>query len=147
MGQHVDRAGAGRELAARQSGRPSQVSRLVPEIGEIISATAEYDILTLPIYDRRPLSWWGRGRVTLLGDAAHPMLPSLGQGANAAIEDALVLAHALTHQTDPDSALRSYERRRLGRTTALVTRSRLLAGIRNTPTRPRSRAVTRSYGT
>ena len=100
-----------------------------PEIGEIISATAEYDILALPIYDRRPLSWWGRGRVTLLGDAAHPMLPSLGQGANAAIEDALVLAHALTLHTDPDSALRSYERRRLGRTTALVTRSRLLAGI------------------
>ena len=71
----------------------------------------------------------GSGRVTLLGDAAHPMLPSLGQGANAAIEDALVLAHALTLQTDPVSALRSYERRRLGRTTALVTRSRLLARI------------------
>jgi hypothetical protein len=100
-----------------------------PEISEIISATAECDILALPAQDRPPLPWWGRGRVTLLGDAAHSMLPSLGQGANAAIEDAVVLAHALAVHRDADTALRAYEQQRIGRTTALVEGSRLLGRV------------------
>jgi MMPL family len=57
------------------------------------------------------------------------MLPSLGQGANAAIEDAVVLAHALTFQSDPDAALRTYEQQRLCRTMALVEGSRSLARV------------------
>jgi 2-polyprenyl-6-methoxyphenol hydroxylase-like FAD-dependent oxidoreductase len=100
-----------------------------PEIGEIVAATTESDILALPAQDRPPLSRWGRGRVTLLGDAAHPMLPSLGQGANSAIEDAVVLAHAVATHGDPETALRTYERRRLRRTTALVDGSRALGRI------------------
>ncbi|QRY49236.1 FAD-dependent monooxygenase [Mycolicibacterium septicum] len=100
-----------------------------PQITDIISATAESDIITVPALDRPPLTRWGTGRVTLLGDAAHPMLPSLGQGANSAIEDAIVLAHALSVADDPRAGLRDYERRRLPRTTELVTGSQSLGRI------------------
>jgi salicylate hydroxylase len=69
------------------------------------------------LYDRAPSANWGRGPVTLLGDAAHPMLPFLAQGAAMAIEDALVLAAALARfADDPTRALRDYERQRQPRT-------------------------------
>ncbi len=59
---------------------------------------------------------WGNGRVTLLGDAAHPMLPYLAQGAAMAIEDAFVLAACLERNPDVPAALRTYEASRLPRT-------------------------------
>jgi salicylate hydroxylase len=69
------------------------------------------------LYDLEPLWPWGRGPVTLLGDAAHPMLPFLAQGAATAIEDAAVLANALAEQPDDLSeAMRHYERARRRRT-------------------------------
>jgi salicylate hydroxylase len=75
------------------------------------------------LYDLAPLRHWGEGPVTLLGDAAHPMLPFLAQGAAMAIEDAAVLANALARAPDdPAHALRRYERARRGRT-ARVQRS------------------------
>jgi salicylate hydroxylase len=66
------------------------------------------------LYDREPLPAWTKGRLTLLGDAAHPMLPHLGQGANQSIEDGMALATILARanrQTAP-AALRAYERLR-----------------------------------
>ena len=69
------------------------------------------------LYDRAPLAHWGKGPVTLLGDAAHPMLPYLAQGAAMAIEDAAVLAQRLADTPDdPSLAMRRYERQRRGRT-------------------------------
>jgi 2-polyprenyl-6-methoxyphenol hydroxylase-like FAD-dependent oxidoreductase len=69
------------------------------------------------LYDRDPLAHWGKGPVTLLGDAAHPMLPYLAQGAAMAIEDAAVLAQRLSETPDdPAPAMRLYERQRQGRT-------------------------------
>lgn len=70
------------------------------------------------LYDREPLQAWTRGRLTLLGDAAHPMLPHLGQGANQSIEDGVALA-ALLGSADGSTvgaALSAYEALRLGRT-------------------------------
>src|SRR5262249_49368440 len=68
------------------------------------------------LYDRPPLVRWGKGAVTLLGDAAHPMLPCLAQGAAMAIEDAAVLAQRLADaRDDPAGAMRRYERQRRGR--------------------------------
>jgi salicylate hydroxylase len=65
------------------------------------------------LHDRTRLRRWGKGPVTLLGDAAHPMLPFLAQGAAMAIEDAYVLADCLGRTPDaPEAALRQYERRR-----------------------------------
>ena len=69
------------------------------------------------LYDRRPLAHWGEGPVTLLGDAAHPMLPYLAQGAAMAIEDAAVLASACAGTPDdPDGRCARYERQRRRRT-------------------------------
>ena len=69
------------------------------------------------LYDRAPLAHWGQGAVTLLGDAAHPMLPYLAQGAAMAIEDAAVLAQRLADTPDdPAGAMRRYERQRQRRT-------------------------------
>lgn len=87
------------------------------------SATA-HAILAAPrhwqkwaLYDRAPLAHWGKGAVTLLGDAAHPMLPYLAQGAAMAVEDAAVLAQRLTEaRDDPAGAMRRYERQRHART-------------------------------
>jgi salicylate hydroxylase len=69
------------------------------------------------LFDRPPLAHWGKGPVTLLGDAAHPMLPYLAQGAAMAIEDAAVLAQRLADTPDdPELAMRRYERQRRWRT-------------------------------
>jgi salicylate hydroxylase len=69
------------------------------------------------LYDRAPLLHWGRSVATLLGDAAHPMLPYLAQGAAMAIEDAAVVAQQLAATPgDPAGAMRRYERQRHGRT-------------------------------
>jgi salicylate hydroxylase len=79
--------------------------------------------LKWPLYDRPPLRRPGRGPVTLLGDAAHPMLPFLAQGAAMAIEDAAVLAAELAATPhEVPAALRRYERRR-GPRTARVQRA------------------------
>ncbi|MCC3779945.1 FAD-dependent monooxygenase, partial [Streptomyces sp. UNOB3_S3] len=77
----------------------------------------------------RPLPAFHRGRVALLGDAAHAMAPSLGQGGCQAIEDAVVLAHALLATGDHCDALAEYTRQRLPRTTAVVRRSARVARL------------------
>ncbi|MCW8378647.1 FAD-dependent monooxygenase [Streptomyces justiciae] len=77
------------------------------------------------VLDRAPLSAWVRGRLALLGDAAHPMLPFFAQGAGQAIEDAAVLAACLADEgSDPPSALAAYERVRLSRATRVQEASR-----------------------
>jgi salicylate hydroxylase len=83
------------------------------------------------LYDREPLPVWTRQRLSLLGDAAHPMLPHLGQGANQSIEDGMALAVILAH-TDPATApqaLRAYERLRRERV-AQVQRGARENGLR-----------------
>jgi salicylate hydroxylase len=83
------------------------------------------------LYDREPLPTWTRGRLTLLGDAAHPMLPHLGQGANQSIEDGMALATILAcagRETVP-AALLAYERLRRERV-ALVQRGARENGLR-----------------
>jgi len=77
------------------------------------------------LYDRDPIAQWTRGRATVLGDAAHPMLPYLGQGACQAIEDGVVLAAALAARADdPVAALALYERSRRPRASQVVLASR-----------------------
>ena len=86
----------------------------------IVGATSESAINRTDVYVRSPIETWGAGRVTLLGDAAHPMTNSMGQGANQAIEDAIVLARCLSEVDDPVAALREYERCRIGRSGSVV---------------------------
>lgn len=79
------------------------------------------------LYDREPLAEWTRGRLALLGDAAHPMLPHLGQGANQSIEDAFALAAVLREASPADvpAALRHYARLRRRRTDVVQANSRV----------------------
>ena len=89
------------------------------------------------LYDREPLPTWTRGRLTLLGDAAHPMLPHLGQGANQSIEDGMALATILARanrETAP-AALAAYERLRRERV-ALVQRGARENGLRYDSSNP-----------
>jgi 2-polyprenyl-6-methoxyphenol hydroxylase-like FAD-dependent oxidoreductase len=98
-------------------------------IPDVVAATPPATLTRLPIHDRKPAKEWGRGRATLLGDAAHPMTPNLGQGAAQALEDAVALAESLADARDPIAGLRAYEHRRIPRTTMIVNRSRQLGRI------------------
>src|SRR5206468_7167655 len=70
-------------------------------------------VLEFPMVDQDPLPRWSHGRVTLLGDAAHPMVPRGSNGAGQAILDARALASALSGNDDPVAALAAYEKQRL----------------------------------
>jgi len=98
-------------------------------IEALIRAADDACILRNDIYDRDPSPTWGQGRVTLLGDAAHPMTPNLGQGACQAIEDAWQLAACLSTQSDVAAALNSYETRRIKRTTPILLSSRRIGAF------------------
>jgi len=76
------------------------------------------------LYDRDPLERWVDGRVALLGDAAHPILPFLGMGAALGIEDAVVLGRAFAATADPVDAFRVYEQARRDRANAILLESR-----------------------
>jgi 2-polyprenyl-6-methoxyphenol hydroxylase-like FAD-dependent oxidoreductase len=99
------------------------------EVVEAIARTPDSDIVCVPAQDRAFLESWGDGPVTLVGDAAHPMLTSLSQGAGTAIEDGYVLAHHLTTAPHPLVGLRRYEAARRDRTRWLVSASRRLSRI------------------
>ncbi len=99
-------------------------------VEQLIAATDEGAILRNDILDRRPVRHRGSGRVTLLGDAAHPPTPNLGQGACQALEDALVLAGCLVvDQREPVAALRAYEARRMKRSAAIIEQSYVFGKI------------------
>jgi len=84
-------------------------------------------VLKTALYERDPLAHWSQGRMTLLGDACHPMMPFMAQGAGMAIEDGVVLARALGAVERADQvadALAGYERMRLTRTSQIQIGSR-----------------------
>jgi 2-polyprenyl-6-methoxyphenol hydroxylase-like FAD-dependent oxidoreductase len=93
-------------------------------IAAIVAATPPDRILRTDISDRDPIPRWHHDRVVLLGDAAHPMTPNLGQGAGQAIEDAVVLDHCLAKEPTIEAALLAYEARRVARANAILLGSR-----------------------
>lgn len=110
-------ARAQEDLAAAMAGWHAPVRDLIRDADPL-------DIVVTDIHDRDPAPRWVDGRVALLGDAAHPMVPALGQGANMALEDAVVLADAMAAHEDAASALLAYEHERRDRTAAVVLKSR-----------------------
>jgi 2-polyprenyl-6-methoxyphenol hydroxylase-like FAD-dependent oxidoreductase len=90
----------------------------------LIAATEDAAILRNDMYDRPPARRWSRGRVTLVGDAAHPMTPNLGQGACQALEDAVALGESLKGEFDLAEGFDLYERRRLRRANRVAAMSR-----------------------
>jgi 2-polyprenyl-6-methoxyphenol hydroxylase-like FAD-dependent oxidoreductase len=112
----------------------------------IIGETAPTEMRLDELLVREPLDPWGAGAVTLLGDAAHPMLPHTGQGAAQALEDAVGLGRMLTPGGDPVAALRLYEAVRSRRTRRIMkmgpqvarittTKNSVVAFLRNTAIR------------
>jgi 2-polyprenyl-6-methoxyphenol hydroxylase-like FAD-dependent oxidoreductase len=92
-------------------------------IPNVLAQTPAEQIHVDALYDRKPRDKWARGQVTLLGDAAHPTTPNLGQGACMAIEDAQVLADSLAYEASIPEALQTYERLRIPRTSRIVEQS------------------------
>jgi len=92
------------------------------DVPALIRSSAE--ILEYPMVDQDPLDRWTRGRLTLLGDAAHPMVPRGSNGAGQAILDARALRDALARSTDPAAALLAYEAARLPATARVVLANR-----------------------
>ena len=88
----------------------------------VVEATEASAIMCADMYDRPVLTAWSQGRITLVGDAAHPMTPNLGQGACQAIEGAYFLAESLKSARTIASALQRYEAQRIKRANTIVQR-------------------------
>ncbi|WP_067671077.1 FAD-dependent monooxygenase [Nocardia miyunensis] len=122
-------ARAGEESWRGTMARDALVEKLLnfdPAVPEIVRRMAETEVSAFSVYDREPITQWTSNRATLLGDAAHPFLPSEGQGANQAIQDAVVLAECL-RGVEPaaiPAALRDYSDRRVPVTTEIHRMSR-----------------------
>jgi 2-polyprenyl-6-methoxyphenol hydroxylase-like FAD-dependent oxidoreductase len=124
--------GDGALLAREDWNRPGKLADFLPRFenwkfdwldvpGVIRAAHAIYEF---PMVDRDPLPRWSHGRVTLLGDAAHPMYPIGSNGASQAILDGGVITQELLAGGDPEGALQRYERRRLPPTAGIVESNR-----------------------
>lgn len=127
-----------------------------PAIPELIAATDEANILTTDLYGRPPTQPWSKGNITLLGDAAHPMLPTMGQGACTALEDAYVVTKCLKEHPEPIAAFQYYEALRFSCTKAIVEQSLqsgkmgklknpFAVGLRNTFMKVMSSAISNSF--
>lgn len=100
-------------------------------IPSVLTATAPGDVLRNDLYDRTPARCWARGAMVLVGDAAHPMRPHLGQGGCQALEDAAILAAFVDRAVDLPSAFASFAAFRRQRVTRLVREAALLGRILN----------------
>jgi 2-polyprenyl-6-methoxyphenol hydroxylase-like FAD-dependent oxidoreductase len=114
-------------------GRKQEVLQLFKDwhqpIPALIEATEQSMIIKNDAQDRQPLQGWGRGRVTLLGDAAHPITPNVGQGACMAIEDAACLVKSLLAAPSVAAAFCAYEAMRKRRTAFVGRQARRIGAI------------------
>ena len=104
-------------------------------VNELIQSTPVSSMVRNPVFDRPPVRKWGKGSMTLLGDAIHPLTPNLGQGGCLAIEDAVIVARCLKRYASEaqngkrvdaiPSALRRFEALRFSRVATVARFSRL----------------------
>ena len=116
------------ECASRDQQTKAEAVALCPDWGRSCPGDASKGLLNLrfcrtTLWTDRPCDGGAAARVTLLGDAAHASTPNLGQGACQALEDAVALAHCLSEAGPIEAALRTYERLRIPRSTAIVRQS------------------------
>lgn len=115
-GTPFDRTQLGAQLQATYRSFPSPIP-------ELLAAVDPADVLQTDLYDLTPTRHWYRGRVVLLGDAAHATTPNLGQGGAQAVEDALSLTLKLKAFGPSEQALEAYAQARVRRVTGIVKRS------------------------
>ncbi|KAI0743345.1 FAD/NAD(P)-binding domain-containing protein [Daedaleopsis nitida] len=124
--------------AAQQAFKTGPFSQLSFGGGELVQSAGK--LIKFGLYDRPELSTWHKGRVVLIGDAAHPTSPHLGQGANQAYEDVYLLVRLLRKHLDPtagapstetlSAAFNELDALRIPRTSELVRKARALGEIR-----------------
>jgi salicylate hydroxylase len=103
-----------------------------PGLTRVVADADPQTLVLTDIYDRNPVTTWHRGRAVLLGDAAHPMVYTMGQGANVTLEDATCLVHHLAHGAALDEALSAYTAERAPRTAKITKQSRMMGSIGQT---------------
>jgi 2-polyprenyl-6-methoxyphenol hydroxylase-like FAD-dependent oxidoreductase len=131
---------SGEELAYLQR----KLAHWADPIPAILAATAPAEVLRNDLYDRTPARQWSRGPIVIVGDAAHPMRPHLGQGGCQALEDAAILGSFVEDCTVLSSAFASFAAFRRPRTTGLVRESALIGRIVNLRPALLGAAVTRA---
>lgn len=98
-------------------------------VREVLERTPASSILKNLTYDRAPRRGWSRGRVILIGDAAHPTTPNMGQGGCMALEDAVILPQILNSGVNVNEALRTFETNRFARTAGIMKKSARIGAI------------------
>ncbi len=116
-----------------------------PHLLELIHAIPEGGLFKWGLRDRKPMENWVIGRVAMLGDAAHPMVPFLGQGACQAVEDGTLLGRAFGVAADPVEALHRYEAARKPRGNKVCLDSHEEGRALQDPSRPRQNALERGF--
>jgi 2-polyprenyl-6-methoxyphenol hydroxylase-like FAD-dependent oxidoreductase len=111
-------------LRAKLAGWPEPIPNL-------LAAAAPVDLLRNDLYDRSPIRCWARGAVVLVGDAAHPMRPHLGQGGCQGLEDAAILAAFVERNADLPTAFARSAAFRRSRVTSVVREAALIGRVIN----------------
>lgn len=114
-------------------------------VPQLLAATAPQNLLRNDLYDRAAPRHWSRGPIVIVGDAAHPMRPHLGQGGCQGIEDAAVLARCVAQASDLSGAFASFAAFRRRRVRALVFEAATIGRVLNA--RPAALGVAASWGT
>ena len=122
----------------------AKFARWAEPLPSILAATAAADVLRDDLYDRTPARRWARGPIVLVGDAAHPMRPHLGQGGCQGLEDAAILAAFIDQAPDPATAFARFESFRRRRVTSVVRESAWLGKAINVRSDLLSSLVSRS---
>ena len=145
---------AQQEWAEEGWNRPARLEEVQKEfagwhedVQSLLSATPADALYKWGLFDRDPLQQWVYGRIALLGDAAHPMLPFMAQGSAMAIEDAAVLARCLEAFDDLEAALSRYQAVRGERTARVILQSRAQTNLyqRLTGDKKRQRAASTEW--
>ena len=129
-GSLINFVGIVEKPAENKKGKPSenQISALEDFRGwheELITIlNSANSIHRWPIYSARPFKKWSDGKVILIGDAAHPMVPSMAQGAVQALEDAAILSNLLAKSSDVTSSLSTFHKTRINRTSKIQSLSK-----------------------
>jgi 2-polyprenyl-6-methoxyphenol hydroxylase-like FAD-dependent oxidoreductase len=96
---------------------------------QLLDLTPDHALIRNDIYDIQPLKKFAYGRILFIGDAAHATTPNMGQGACQAIEDAVILANEFKTSSDLEEAFRKFEKKRLKRTSAIISQSRRIGAM------------------